>query len=100
MTEGDRAAVDVHALGIEPKLADHADGLRGEGFVQLEEIDVSDGEPGAVKQLADRRHRAQAHHPRVDAGARAAEDAGDGIETAAVGFVDDQHRRCAVVERR
>ena len=40
MAERDRAAVDVDLRGIEPQLADDGERLRGERFVQLDEVEV------------------------------------------------------------
>src|SRR3954447_8997849 len=66
VAERDRAAVHVDALGIEAELADHDQALRGEGLVQLDEVDVGDGDARAREQLLDRRDRADPHHARVD----------------------------------
>ena len=44
VAERDRAAVHVHALRVEPELADHREALRRERLVQLDEIDLADGD--------------------------------------------------------
>src|SRR4051794_34231478 len=71
MAERDRAAVDVHALRVEPELADDHEALRRERLVQLDEIDVRDVDPGALEELAHGGDRSDAHHARVDPGNRA-----------------------------
>ena len=48
MAESDGAAVDVDAGGIEVERADDGQGLRGKGFVQLDEVDVVEREAGAA----------------------------------------------------
>src|SRR5438309_9613369 len=40
MTDGDRAAIDIDLFGIEFELARDGDGGDGEGFVELEEVNV------------------------------------------------------------
>ena len=42
--------------------------LRGERFVQLDEIDLIERQPGELQHLADRRHRADAEPLGLDAG--------------------------------
>ena len=74
MPEGDRAAVDVHLGRIKSQLARDGDRLRGKGLVQLEEIDVAGLQPCALEHLAHRRHRADAHHLRIDAGRHVRQD--------------------------
>src|SRR4051812_3718225 len=41
VAEGDRAAVDVEALFVDPELAHAGDHLRGEGLVDLDQVDVA-----------------------------------------------------------
>src|SRR5688572_30455346 len=48
MAERDRAAVDVHAGGVEAELADAGERLGGERLVELDEVDVGDAQAGAV----------------------------------------------------
>src|SRR4030095_1494533 len=57
MSDGDRAAVRVQLIhrDAEPVAAVHD--LRGEGLVQLDDVDVVDGEAGALEQLRHREHR-------------------------------------------
>ena len=67
VADRDRAAVDVHALLVDPEVAHHRERLRGERLVQLDEVDVLDRDPRAVEQLADGRDRPDAHHGGIDA---------------------------------
>jgi hypothetical protein len=78
MTERDRAAVGVHLGGIvgQAELAQAGKHLGGEGFIDLDQIEVADLEPQALHQLAGRRHRTDAHDARRHAGRRHAEHAG------------------------
>ena len=76
MAERDRAAVDVQPLRIDRQLAQAGEHLRGERFVQLDEIDLVEREPGQLQHLADRRHRADAEALRLDAGGRVRDEAG------------------------
>src|SRR5215210_3796002 len=80
MAEGDRAAVDVHALGVESELANHDEALRGEGLVQLDQVDVVSADSGPLEQLAHRRNGADPHHARVDAGDGRADEGAEGLE--------------------
>ena len=53
MTESDGSPVDVHLRGIEAELLDDRQRLRGEGFVQLDEVDLIEGEPGQLERLGN-----------------------------------------------
>ena len=46
VAEGDRAAVDVEALLVDSELADAGEHLRGEGLVQLDQVDLVELEAG------------------------------------------------------
>ena len=59
--------------GSMPSSRTTASALRRERLVQLDQVDVGDRDAGALEQLAHRRDRADAHHPRVDAGDGAAD---------------------------
>ena len=85
MAERDRAAVDVHALLVEPELAHDGEALRGERLVQLDEVELAGRDAGAREQLAHGRDRPDAHDARIDARDRAAREARErlGAERAA-----------------
>src|SRR5438046_2430873 len=68
MTDGHCAAVDVHFFGIEFQLARDGDGGDGEGFIELDEVNVLIAGPACFREQffdgIDRSH----HHPlRFDA---------------------------------
>ena len=100
MAERDRAAVDVHLLGVEAELADHGEALRRERLVQLDEVDLVERDAAALEQLAHGRDRADAHHARVDAGDRAADERAERLdaELARLLLRRDHERRRAVVD--
>jgi hypothetical protein len=74
VADGDRAAVDVHLCFIEAQIADARDRLCRERFVQLEQVDVLDLQPGAVERLAHGVDRPDAHVCRIDTRRRARPD--------------------------
>ena len=80
VADGDGTAVHVVDLGVdlEPVPAVHA--LRGEGLVELPEIDVADPEPGLFEELRHRKHRADPHLVRLAAGHREAAEVGERLE--------------------
>ena len=100
MAKGDRSAVDVGDLVLQAEPAHAADGLGGEGLVDLDEPDVGDGKAEPLEQLPGGRHRAVPHHPGIDAGRRRAHPPGHGLEAQRTGLlpVHQQKRRGAVVD--
>ena len=77
VTDGDGPPIHVHALLVEPELAHARDGLRGERLVELDQVQLIDGESRALERLARGRNRSQAHRRGVHAGHRAGDHAGD-----------------------
>src|SRR4051812_31252216 len=76
MPHRDRAAVDVDLVGVDAELVAAIQHLHREGFVQLPQADVVDGEAMTLEQARHREHRADAHLVRLAAGGdEAAEDA-------------------------
>src|SRR5258708_7103433 len=53
MTEGDGTAVGVDARRVEGGLLDYGEGLRGEGFVELDDSDVAEREAGELQRFGD-----------------------------------------------
>src|SRR5450755_2291847 len=51
VAEGDRAAVDVHAVLVDPQHADRVQGDRGEGLVDLPNVDVLRLQAGLLQGL-------------------------------------------------
>ena len=68
MTEGDRPAVDVQPLLLDPELARAGEHLGGERLVDLDQVDVVKRQSGAVQCSPDRGHRAHPHVGGIDAG--------------------------------
>ena len=66
----------THPLRVEAELANDRDALRGERLIQLHEVDTRRQETRAREQRANRWHRADPHHRRVNAGDRGACDKG------------------------
>src|SRR3989304_896663 len=52
VSQGDRAAVDVHLRPVEAELAAVGQHLGGEGLVDLDEVEVLDGHRRALEELA------------------------------------------------
>src|SRR3989344_3315066 len=68
VAQGDRAAVQVNLLVhlVEYfQIFQHRQGLCGEGFVELEEVDICDGQARALQGFLCRRYRTIAHDRRV-----------------------------------
>src|SRR5207302_9568644 len=66
MAERDRPAIDVETLRIDGQLAEAGEHLRGEGFIELDQIDLVERQPGDFQHLANRRHRSDAEALRFD----------------------------------
>src|SRR5690349_24856372 len=64
MTERDGAAVEIGLAFVDAELAHAGDGLGREGLVDLDDIDILDGEAGTLQRLLRRRHGADAHDVR------------------------------------
>ena len=96
----DCAAVDVHPLLVEPELPHDGEALRRERFVQLDQIELIDGHPGAVEELAHRRDRSDPHHRRVDSGGRRAGEHARAARSPGTGtlLAGDHERRGTVVD--
>src|ERR1044072_9906854 len=76
VAEGDRAAVDVEALLVEPELSGAGEDLGGEGLVELDQVDLVDREARGGKGARDRLDRADAHVCGVVPGEFGGEDPG------------------------
>ena len=74
MAERDRAAVHVQAIRIDRQLAQAGEHLRRERFVQLDEIDLIERQPGLLQDLLHGRHRPDAELLGLDAGRREADE--------------------------
>src|SRR5436309_990850 len=100
MAEGDGPSVDVDPGGVELEVADAGEGLGGESLVQLYEVEVVNGQPGAFESLAGGGDRADAHAVGVDAGHGGGDNAGQGPQAHIFGglFACEQDGRGAVVD--
>ncbi len=75
-----------------------ANGLGGEGFVGLDQVEVADFPAGLFQRLARGRDRARAHDGRIDAGGRPGGDAGERGQAALGGLGGGhQHQGAAAV---
>src|SRR5919198_4273745 len=61
MAERNGAAVRVHPGRVKPQLADTGERLRGEGFVELDHVEVTHVEARALQRLARGGDGAEAH---------------------------------------
>ena len=77
MAERDRAAVDVDLAGVPAEVLVDRAGLRREGLVRLDQIEVLDLPARLLERRARGRDRAGAHDRRIDAGMRPGHDAGE-----------------------
>ena len=85
MPEGDRPAVDVQLGGVDRQLSQTGQHLGRERLVQLDEIDVVEGEPGARQRLPDRGHRSDPETLRLHAGGGVGDESGERLEPGPLG---------------
>ncbi|GCC48215.1 hypothetical protein chiPu_0032260, partial [Chiloscyllium punctatum] len=94
--------IDEISVFLDAELAQAGDALRGEGLVELDQVEVRHLDAEPLDQLPGRRHRADAHDARRHRGRRKAEDFRTRGE--AVPFHGDfgreDHRGGAVVDAR
>ena len=64
MPDGDGTTLGVDALLVDAEGADGVEGLRGEGFVDLEDVDVGDAEAGLLEHGGDGEGGADTHQVR------------------------------------
>ena len=69
VAKGDGAAVDVDPGGIPAQFPTHRQGLRGEGLVGLDQVQLLQAPAGLVERATGGGDRADAHDPWGDAGA-------------------------------
>ena len=62
MSKADPRTVDIGDLPIEAQVPLAGQVLGGKGFMDFEQFEVPDPQPGASLQIPDGRHRAEAHH--------------------------------------
>src|SRR5262245_43354828 len=76
VAERDRAAVDVQPFEIEVQLLDHRERLRGEGFVEFDQIDLLELQTGRLQRLRNRDDRSDSHFFGRDASSRKRDESG------------------------
>ena len=74
MAKRDRAAVDVQPIGIDVQLAEAREHLRGEGLVDLDEVEAGERQAEAIQQFTDGGHRAGPEALGGDAGRGVAQE--------------------------
>src|SRR5690554_283570 len=98
VAQSDRAAVRIHLVFRQAKLAADGHGLGGEGFVGFDHIQVCHRQTGVLQNLANRRNRAHAHHFRIYAGKGIAYQPGAGFQATLFGFRGTgQYHGCSTV---
>src|SRR5690554_8083683 len=98
VAQSDRAAVRVHLIFRQAKLAADGHGLGGEGFVGFDHVQVCHRQTGVLQNLANRRNRAYAHHFRIYAGKGIAYQPGAGFQATLFGFRGTgQYHGCSTV---
>ncbi|MBI2705291.1 MAG: SDR family oxidoreductase [Actinobacteria bacterium] len=101
MTQRDRATVHVQLVPRDAELLRRRDDLSGERLVDLDEVDVVDGHPGAGQGLLGRLDRAEPHDLGVERRHTACNNAGQRLETerSSLRVTHHDNRGGAVVQR-
>ena len=98
VSECDRAAIDVDLLPVEPELPAVGQRLRGEGLVDLDEVEGLDRKLHSIEQLADAHHGSQEQPLRLDLRLGVSDDACQGLKAEALdGPLADDHGRSRAV---
>ncbi len=102
MPQTDTGAVDVGRLAIQPQIPLTADVLGGKGFVELDQLEIVDGQVMAIQKVPDRRHRGETHDRRMAGTASGGDDFGQRRNAQRLGFVGghDHHGGRPVVDPR
>jgi hypothetical protein len=79
MAERDRAPVHVEPLLVDAELAGARQHLGGERLVELDQLDITQLEPGGRECPAGGRDRPDSHVGRVDPGHPDRDDPGEGL---------------------
>jgi len=102
MAESDGTAADVHLGVVNVELIQTVDGHAGKGLVELDDIDVIDGDVVLGEQLGDGNGRADTHDAWSKAGNSGADELGhDGLaELLGEGSFHEENGSCAVGDLR
>jgi hypothetical protein len=87
MAQGNSATVRIYMACIvgDAKLSENGEGLRGESFIQFDDIHLADRQARFRKELPGGRDWAHAHDSRRDSGGRRSEDTRFRRETVVLG---------------
>ena len=99
VADGDGAAVDIDLVGIPAQPLVDGAGLRREGLVGLDQVEVLDGPAGLLQRLLGSGDRPRAHDRGVDAGVCPGDDAGERRDAPLPGLLqrhEDDGRRAVV----
>ena len=101
MAEGDGPAVHVQPVGVDLEIAGGGDHLDGEGLVDLDQVDVGDGQPGPGQRPAAGLDRSEAHDLRAERADPGRHDPGQRGQAQLGGppVAHDHHRGGPVVQR-
>src|SRR5229473_4548231 len=102
MAEGDGATVGIDARGVEGGLLEDGEGLRGEGFIELDDGDVGKREAGELESLGNSEYRADAEFLGRAAGGGVGDEARERLEAEGfgAGFAHDHGGSGAVAHGR
>src|SRR5260370_34655320 len=85
MAEGKSAAVGIEAGGVERGLLQDGEGLRGEGFIELDDGDVGEREAGELESLGNSEYRADAEFLGGAAGGGVGDEARERVDADGLG---------------
>lgn len=79
MTKGNRSAIRVHEVLIQPEFPKGRKGLRGESLVRFDHVEIANGQAGPFEKGADRGNRPDAHLSGFDPGVGVANGRASGV---------------------
>src|SRR5579872_226727 len=98
MPQCNGSAVDVNFISIKAQLFLDCEILRGEGFIDFDQVNVVEREPGFLDGLLNSRNRAAAHELRLHSGDAPTHDASERLEIALLrGFERHDGDGCATI---
>ena len=102
MAERDASAEEVQPVPVELQLAFAGDHLRGERLVDLDQVDVGEGQARLLEDLLRRGHRADPHDLGRNPGPAHPRDAGEGLPAFRLGprLGHEDHRGGSVGDAR
>ncbi len=95
VTDGDRAAAEIHFFLAQAQQLEHGKDLNGEGLVELEAINLIERKPGALECFLRRWHRPDSHFLGIYSGDGHGTDAGHRFQPSSRAFSSDMIRRAA-----